>query len=346
MSLIGLSNLGNTCFINSTLQCLFNTPELTVFLNQATYKQRLTNTPDSVILSEYDELRKMAQTNSRGVLTPGKFLSAVHRVARQKHQEIFTGFIQNDLPEFILFMIDCFNNAIKRPVAISYQGTPQNDKDKLAIACYAVIKRMYEKEYSEIINMFYGIHVSLITSDDGQLLSTSPEPFFILSLPIPISNPSPTIYDCFNLYTTVEHMVGENQYMKDDATREMVDATKCIKFWSLPNILIIDLKRCVISEDGSKLRKYVGTVHFSPSDLLNLSNYVVGYNAASYMYELYGVCNHIGNMLMNGHYTAFIKGIGGKWRHFNDGQVTEIQEADVVTNNAYCLFYRKRTATN
>ena len=339
-SLIGLANLGNTCFLNSALQCLLNTQELNAFLDKATYKQRLTNTPDATVLSEYDELRKLIASHTTGTMRPGKFVTTVHQVAKHKDKDIFTGFAQNDLPEFLLFIIDCFNTAIKRSVTITVGGTPQNDKDKLAISCYTTMKRMYEKEYSEMLNIFFGIHTSIVNASTAErkLLSTSPEPFFILSLPIPLNIQSPTITDCFELYTSEEHLNGENQYIIHENTKEKVDATKRILFWSLPKVLIIDLKRFVVS--GNRLNKYIGNINFSPREQLDLSKYIVGYNPASYKYELYGVCNHMGG-LTGGHYTAFIKKTGGKWWHFNDAHVSQMREEDVCSPSAYCLFYRQ-----
>ena len=339
--IIGLANLGNTCFLNSALQCLLNTPELNTFLEAASYKTRLTNTPDAAILCEYDELRRMIWSASTGTMRPGKFVTTVHKVARHKDKDIFTGFAQNDLPEFLLFIIDCFNNAIKRSVTITVDGTPQNDKDKLAVSCYTVMKRMYEKEYSEFLGIFFGIHTSIVNATTS-LLSTSPEPFFILSLPIPISinKPQPTIYDCFDLYTSEEQLNGENQYVVDETTNEKVDATKRILFWNLPKVLIVDLKRFVV--DGNRLRKHDGNVAFSPREKLDLSKYVVGYSPSAYTYELYGVCNHFGG-ITGGHYTAYVKRQNGQWWHFNDAHVSQMREEDVCSASAYCLFYRQQS---
>ena len=46
---------------------------------------------------------------------------------------------------------------------------------------------------------------------------------------------------------------------------------------------------------------------------------------------------------MGGHYTSYVKNLNNKWYHYNDTSVTEINEEDVVTNKAYCFFYKKRT---
>ena len=114
------------------------------------------------------------------------------------------------------------------------------------------------------------------------------------------------------------------------------EAKKSIMFWNFPNILVIDLKRF-----NSFNKKNQILVSF-PLDDLNLSKYVIGYKKDTFVYELYGVCNHFGSSL-GGHYTAFIKNANGKWYHFNDNIVSEVKkDEDIITPKAYCFFYRKK----
>ena len=156
--LTGLVNLGNTCFINSTLQCLSHTYELNKFLD-TDFKCRILNKNESLILQEWNELRKLMWSENC-IISPGKFLNAVHSVATKKNKDIFTGYAQNDLPEFLLFFIDCFHSALSREVDMDISGNSENNKDYLAIRCYTMMKTMYCKEYSEILKLFFGIHVS------------------------------------------------------------------------------------------------------------------------------------------------------------------------------------------
>jgi ubiquitin C-terminal hydrolase len=112
---------------------------------------------------------------------------------------------------------------------------------------------------------------------------------------------------------------------------------KKISFWSFPNILVIDFKRF-----NSKNQKNQILISF-PLDDLDLSKYVIGYKKNSYIYELYGVCNHSGGV-QGGHYTACVKNANGKWYHFNDTSVSEIGIIDsIISPKAYCLFYRKKS---
>ena len=254
-----------------------------------------------------------------------------------KDRELFTGFSQNDLPEFLIFVVDCFHNSLAREVNMSIHGEIANERDKIALICLERVKQMYTKDYSEIWNLFYGIQVSQISSLDkpDDAISITPDPFFILDLPIPADNKSPTLLDCFDLYVEGEIMDGDNAIF-NEKTGKKEGAKKKLSFWSFPNILVIDIKRF-----NAANRKNQVLVDF-PLDGLDLSKYVIGYNKESYVYDLYGVCNH-GGVTQGGHYTAFVKNANDKWYHFNDTSVSQVAlPTQIVSPKAYCFFYRKR----
>ena len=139
--------------------------------------------------------------NENCIVTPNKFVKTVQKLAQIKGQDLFTGYDQNDLPEFLIFVIDCFHNSLAREVNMNIVGTVENDRDKIALLCFERIKQMYANDYSEIWNMFYGIHVSQLKSiETGDIISLNPEPYFVINLPIPLENKQPTLLDCFDSY--------------------------------------------------------------------------------------------------------------------------------------------------
>lgn len=378
--LSGLANLGNTCFLNSAFQCLSHSYELSNFLDSKKFAslKNNKNKDELDLLKEYDDLRKLMWSENC-VVSPGRFVSKVQQVAIKKDRDIFTGFAQNDLPEFLLFIMDVFHDCISRKVTMNVKGNEMHDKDKLAKVCYTMFKSMYEKDYSEIIQLFYGVQVStIVRKDNNKSLSHTPEPFFLLNLPLPKKR-NVTLYECFDLYTETENLDGENKYafeteveidvevdesgneieVEDEEdgsdpheeedekpTRtikkkvnktEYIDAKKDMKFFSLPDVLVIDLKR--FNDFRSKNNC---VVDFPIEEHLDLTKYVIGYNSASYKYELYGICNHSGST-MGGHYTAFVKNANNKWYHYNDTNVSEVKDLKKMkTNKAYCFFYRKK----
>jgi ubiquitin carboxyl-terminal hydrolase 2/21 len=333
--LSGLSNLGNTCFLNACMQVLSHTYELNDFLNLETYKKRLKNKYESAMLIEWDDLRKLLWSENC-IVSPVKFVRTVQKLAQIKDNALFTGYDQNDMTEFLIFVIDCFHESLSREVNMNITGTVVNERDKIAMVCFERIKQMYSNDYSEIWNIFYGIQVSHLTSiETEKMMSMTPEPYFIINLPIPPNMNQPSLLDCFDLYVEPEIMDGDNCVL-NELTGQKEAAKKALSFWSFPTVLVIDIKRF-----NSSNRKKQNLVDF-PIDNLNLSKYVIGYNKESYVYDLYGVCNHSGSVL-GGHYTSFVKNANGKWYHCDDTNITEvINPQQIVTPKAYCFFYRKR----
>lgn len=329
----GLSNVGNSCYINSCIQCLSHTYELNELLDSldvGLFKP----SPDTTMLYEWDNLRRMMWKQNCSI-TPGGFIRAIHAVASAKQNTTFTGYQQNDIQEFLLFLMDCIHNSIARKVDMTVKGNASSDMDDLAKKCYNMMSQMYSNDYSEIIKLFYGIQVTVLHSvTDGAILSIKPEPFFILSLYLPPTKDTPTLYDCIDEMCKVERLEGENAWW-NDSIHQKQNVNKGLLFWSFPDIFIIHLNR--LTNDGNKdTRKMI-----FPLNDLNLTPYVKGYNKQSYVYDLYGVCEHSGD-LFHGHYISKIRISDGQWYIFNDLIITPLADSNVIDSNAYCLFYRKK----
>ena len=349
--LSGLANMGNTCYVNACLQILSHTYEFNEFLskNGGEYKTRLNHKVDSVLLHEWDKLRTMMWSGNC-IISPGGFVSAMQKIARIKHMDLFSGFQQNDVAEFLMFLMDCFHTALAREVEMKVRGVARNATDCAAKACYEMMADMYKKQYSEVLNIFYGVQVSLIEAPNSpteQALSTKPEPFCILNLSFPShanANANAfravSLFDCLDHHCVPEVLSGDNAWF-NEATGKKQDVHKRLSFWSLPNVLIIVLKRFEMNARGH-VRKIQVPVDV-PCNRADFSKYVHGYNPKSYVYDLFGVCNHHGGSPMGGHYTATIRNANNRWYACNDTLVKEVPLTDnsIVSNLPYCLFYRK-----
>jgi len=357
----GLANLGNTCFINACIQCLSHTYELNDFLSKGDgeYKKHLNNKPESVLLVEWDDLRKLMWSQNC-IISPGRFINTIQRIAKITNRDLFTGWSQNDLPEFLLFLFDSFHSALTREVIMDIKGNIKTKKDEMGKACYEMMKTQYTKDYSEFLNIFFGIHVSVLTpvvekpkqltgnSEDLNYLSLRPEPYMLIHLPIPSkeeinirnTDKNVTLFDCFNKQCECEILEGDNAWFNETENKKQ-DVNKRLLFWSLPNIMIIDIKRFITSMNGrsKKNQQFIDI----PINNVDFSKYVEGYAKETYVYDLYAICNHHGQ-IDGGHYSATIKTSNGKWYNFNDTQVTEILVNDNIIsgNTPYCLFYRKK----
>jgi ubiquitin carboxyl-terminal hydrolase 8 len=325
---IGLANLGNTCFMNSCLQILNHTYELNHILSLSKSNSNI----DTIIKKEWNELQNQLW-GSANVVIPKRFLQNIHKVAIRKKQPLFTGYAQNDMSEFLLFFIECLHNSCSQKIEMKINGKPENKLDKKAIACYNMLQAVYKKEYSKIHELFYGIYNSeIIAIDNKKVYSTNYELFFILDLPMSKSS----LIDCFDEFTKQEFIEGDNAWFHEK-TKTYIDVYKKMSFWSLPNVLVITIKR--FSPCGRCKRNDLITY---PLCDLDLSAYITGYNPQKYIYDLFGVCNHYGST-DGGHYTAFVLNSKKEWLHFNDTNCEIVSENNVVVQSAYCLFYRIKT---
>ncbi|XP_064607278.1 ubiquitin carboxyl-terminal hydrolase 15-like isoform X2 [Liolophura sinensis] len=144
--------------------------------------------------------------------------------------------------------------------------------------------------------------------------------------------------DCLKLFTTKEKL-GENDPWYCPQCKKHQQATKKFDIWSLPNILVIHLKR--FSYNKYWRDKIDALVEF-PARGLSLKKYILNHEHSPAIYDLIAVSNHYGGM-GGGHYTAYGKNKDdGEWYYYDDSTVTHSSEENVVTKAAYVLVYQKR----
>ena len=325
--IVGLYNLGNTCFINSCIQIINNIYELHFILDKNPIQK---NNIQSLLTHEWNDLRNLMWSDN-GIVKPIRFINGIQKISTKLNQNLFSGWDQNDISEFLDFFLNCLHETYSREVVIKIHKIDNNYK-----FCYEYLRKVYQKEYSEIYNTFNGIIVNEISDiENNEILSKSPEMFSMIHLPIMDykNRQMNTLIDCFELYTSKELLENENAWY-NEKTKKHQSVHKRSQIWRFPNILIITLKRF-----NHRNRKIQNIVDF-PIDNLNLQKY--SYDKTNVKYDCFGICNHMGNV-SGGHYTCFSKNSQGKWMFYNDKQVLKVNNlSNLVTEKAYCLFYRKK----
>jgi len=331
--LSGLCNVGNSCYLNTCMQILSHTYELKDVISDNEILKKINNNIDSQLLIEWKELNDL-MWKQNCTISPNRFINCVRKTANEKSIEMFAGYQQNDCQEFLLFIIECFHNSLKKSVDMNIVGDSKSKIDQTATSCYKMMKKMFKNEYSKIIELFYGIHLYQIKDTENNVLKNIPEPFHVLSLSIPDNINNINIYNCIDLYCKDETLDGNNKWYNEDTKQKQI-VKKNLVFWSLPNILIIDLKRW-----NNNLLKKKNNI---TSEIYNLDlcKYVIGYNKDSYIYDLYAVSNHTG-CVSGGHYYCNILNANNKWYNFNDTMIREIPISKIINDDTYCLFYRKK----
>ena len=332
---IGLKNLGNTCFINSSLQILKQSFELNDVL-KSKCKKDVNLVVDNIIFYEWLDIHKKLLQKGGDAVSPQKFLSGVHKVALIKRRDNFTQMSQNDMSEFFLFVLECLHNSISRPRKMQILGVENNEIDKKATLCYKTLQSFYEKEFSEIVDLFYAVSLTEITSiDTKSIFSIKSELFSILDLPLPHGKRNLTLHCCFKELFNDELLDGDNAWY-NDKTDKYQSVIKKTYFWNVPKIFVMTLKRVSLC---GKMKRNV-FVDF-PLINLDMSKYVSSYDKKDYVYQLFAVCNHYGSM-NGGHYTCVVLNSKNEWISYDDENVQKIEKVrDIVTSSAYCLFYRR-----
>ena len=150
-----------------------------------------------------------------------------------------------------------------------------------------------------------------------------------------------SLMDCITKYGEMEQL-GENDMWYCNRCKEHVQAWKKIHLYRAPPILFIHLKRFHFSSTTHRRHKLDTQVDFPLNDL-DLRELVTHWDEGKEpIYDLYAVSNHFGGV-GGGHYTAYAKGDDGTWCNFDDSRVTSgIDESEVVSPAAYCLYYKRK----
>jgi ubiquitin carboxyl-terminal hydrolase 8 len=328
--LSGLKNLGNSCFMNSAIQCLSNTIDLTDYFIKKDFLNDFNKNKNygDLTLEYYKLINGIYEENCK--ITPISFYKTSMIVAN-KNDINFGFYNQNDVQEFLVFFIDSLHESLCKKVDINISGKIVNELDKIAFESMNNWKEYFKNCYSKIIELFYGQMVSFIEVDNI-VKSKSYNPICFFTLPIP-NKENVNIYDCFDLFTQTEKLEGDNKW-KCDKTKQYYDASLKKVFWKYPNILIVSFKR--FDNFGRKKNLKIDF----PLNSLDLTKYCIGYGKHKSYFNLYGLCNHVGNS-NSGHYFSYCKNQNNKLYEFNDDIVKEINPLNIVTNNAYLLFYKK-----
>ncbi|KAI8098402.1 uncharacterized protein B0P05DRAFT_582735 [Gilbertella persicaria] len=191
LGLIGLQNLGNTCYMNSALQCLSNTPQLTQWFTNNHYKQDLnTNNPlglNGDLASAYAAILKdiwKENTNfttaSRSSISPREFKSTFERF--NPH---FVGFLQQDSQELLSFLLDGLHEDLNRVHDKPYIEIPDFDNQ---LSDLEIATRFWQyhtaRNDSIIVDLFQGQYKSRLVCDECKKVSVTFDPFMYLSLPL------------------------------------------------------------------------------------------------------------------------------------------------------------------
>ncbi|KAI9256600.1 hypothetical protein BDA99DRAFT_516870 [Phascolomyces articulosus] len=181
----GLMNMGNTCYMNSALQCLSNTASLTQYFLEEKYKGELNRDNPLGMHGElaeaYGDLIKDMWSGRFSSLAPRHFKYTISRF-----NSTFLGYRQHDSQELLSFLLDGLHEDLNRIIKKPYVELPDFDDmpdGEVAMRCWEYHKARND---SIIVDLFQGQFKSRLTCEECQKVSIMFDPFMYLSLPLPV----------------------------------------------------------------------------------------------------------------------------------------------------------------
>ena len=360
----GLHNMGQTCYMNATIQCLLATIPLSLLFLDDTWKklvQRNKIGSDGVMPSHFSNLIRRLWKQEEKVHRPSTFRNLCARFKPEWGSDR-----QQDGYEFCAWLIDLLHEDLnvrfmRTPLK---ELTPEQESVRQSLPVSTVSQtewdRWSHKNLSQISAIFAGQLVSRLRCDTCSNISRTYDTFFSLEVEIPQTGTS-SLTDCLASYCQEERLTGDEAWMCPVCKCQR-EATKRLTIGRLPRVLVINFKRFTAS-----IKKIHTPIDF-PLHGLNMAPYMADTRPPAtkgagqdepgdvavtppFNYDAYAVMRHIGPTLGSGHYMAMVKDTArNTWVKYNDGEWNEFDPAKLAyrdrlqNDQAYIVFYERARA--
>ncbi|XP_069590339.1 ubiquitin carboxyl-terminal hydrolase 42 isoform X1 [Ranitomeya imitator] len=298
----GLQNLGNTCFVNSVLQCLTYTAPLANYMLTREHSKTCRE-QDFCMMCVMQAHVAQTLCNSGGVVKPTSVINDLRRIA--KH---FRYGSQEDAHEFLRYTVEEMQKSCLR-------GCSNLDR--------------HTQTTTFIHQIFGGCLRSRVKCLNCKSVSDTYDEYLDIPLEIKTSH---SVNKALEQFVKAEQLDGDNAY-NCSKCKQLVTATKRFTVHRISNVLTLSLKRFA-SFSGGKLSKEIKYPEY-----LNIRPYTSNPHGEPIMYSLYAVLVHTGLSCHTGHYFCYIKASNDQWYLMNDSVVSSTDIRTVLNQQAYLLFY-------
>ncbi|RDX64082.1 Ubiquitin carboxyl-terminal hydrolase 23, partial [Mucuna pruriens] len=301
----GLRNLGNTCFLNSVLQCLTYTEPLAAYLQSGKHKTSCHVAGFCALCAIQNHVSRALQSTGR-ILSPEDLVGNLRCISRN-----FRNARQEDAHEYMVNLLECMHKCCLP------SGVPSESPGA------------YEKSF--VHKIFGGRLRSQVKCQQCSSCSNKFDPFLDLSLEIFKAD---SLQKALANFTAAEWLDGGEREYHCQKCKQKVRALKQLTIHKAPYVLTIHLKRFHAHDPGQKIKK---KVQFGCA--LDLKPFVSGSYDGDVKYSLYGVLVHSGSSTHSGHYYCYVRTSNNMWYTLDDNRVSHVSEREVLNQQAYMLFY-------
>jgi ubiquitin C-terminal hydrolase len=333
--IVGLLNLGNTCYANSVLQVLRSIP---AFSSQILSKKLHINENAPELLKDFYEnfynLTKQLWKNQRNTtIRPVHFLKSIANLVKGTIYEDFAHNIPNDAHEYYTFLLDKLQHATHQP---------QKDLSMSATPAEQAWHQSFMKDYSHFVPLFYGQMRRIVQCTKCKTESTTYEIFNSLKINLKDNN-LPLIESIKETFK--EEEIDEYHCNSCNSSQKATIQHAIIK---TPPYLSITINRFA---EGFSGKKDTRTFTLDATDALDISSVVS--DDTNKLYSLMSTIEHHGSM-RGGHYTCTIKHVPsdvpaemmengprpGQWYLYDDDAIHNI-EHPLICHSTYMIFLRR-----
>ena len=182
--LVGLDNLGNTCYMNSTLQCLSNCEYLTKYFLSGYYQREINITSKygskGEIVKSYVKLLEKLWKETKPYIEPKEFFRTF-----TSHCKLFANNSQHDSHEMLIYLLEKLHEDLNRNKEKVYIELNEKGENETDIEASNRWWETHQKRDNSIINdLFSGQYKNTVRCPFCERISITYDQFSCLELPI------------------------------------------------------------------------------------------------------------------------------------------------------------------
>jgi len=333
---LGLQNVGDTYYMNATLQCLCHIASLKQYFKEKNLNEN--NNNNCILTNSLNEvITNLWKKSDIPYYKPEIFKNIISQL-----NPLFKRWQDNNLKNLITFVYKNLHRELNSPNSLDINSLINNEIPK---ELKLFRKNYYSKNYSVISNIFYFEQYNSIKCCNCNTIKSSYNIINIIIFPLEKVTLSlikekkesfkyVSLEDCFKYHEKLEELKGNYQIYCNQCQR-LADALSSNKLYNCPKVLTIILNR------GKGIEF---DVEFQYPMKFNISKYIM-IKTDETNYELIGVIAHLGESSMSDHFIAYCKSpVDKNWYFYNDAIVQKCENPEEEINSRgipYVLFFQK-----